>query len=112
MSEQAEKHSNLSTEKVSEETKRKNPEIGAFSREGSVASNASTSSGEKIVSKEVFFQPIDESDDRPNPGQRGERPHSGGRLRSSPRDSPTIQFFSGNPMVERTCGILHLYKDK
>ncbi|XP_048728991.2 BRCA1-associated protein-like [Ostrea edulis] len=111
MSEQAEKHSNLSTEKVSEETKRKNPEIGAFSREGSVASNASTSSGEKIVSKEVFFQPIDESDDRPNPGQRGERPHSGGRLRSSPRDSPTIQFFSGNPMVERTCGILHLYKD-
>lgn len=102
MSHQADQ--STSTEKNIAETKIQD---GAFSREGSVVSNTSSNS-EKNSSK-----PFDGGDDdRPNPGQRGERPVSGGRIRGTPQDSPTIQFYSGNPMVERTCGILHLYKDK
>lgn len=27
-------------------------------------------------------------------------------------DLSSIKYFSGNPLVERTQGILHLYKDK
>lgn len=102
---------NLGTGNTNVETNPKIQDIGAFSREGSVASNASTSSSDKNSSKEACFQPIDDSEDGPNPGQRGHRPHSGGRPRATTHDSPTIQFYSGNPMVERTCGILHLYKD-
>lgn len=110
MSNQSDQNPGLGNTNV--ETNPKIKDIGAFSREGSVASNASTSSSDKNSSKEACFQPIDDSEDGPNPGQRGHRPQSGGRPKATTHDSPTIQFYSGNPMVERTCGILHLYKDK
>ena len=66
--------------------------------------------------KDNAFQPIDE--ERVKPKERTpSRPGSGNfssANRNSPisRGSPSISFFSGNPMVERTTGILHLYKDK
>ena len=47
-------------------------------------------------------------DHRPGSGQ-STRPKS----HSPPLKSPhMIHFYSGNPLVEKTKGILHLYKDK
>lgn len=88
------------------------PDPDHSSRESSVTSTSSASSASgKSALKEVYFKPIDNEgigSPRPGSGSASTRPKS-----YSPtfRGSPTLHFYSGNPCVERTRGILHLYKD-
>ncbi|KAL5016961.1 hypothetical protein ScPMuIL_006550 [Solemya velum] len=80
------------------------------SRESSVTSDISSGSSARSLPKEVTFQPIMALDSQcsARPGSGVSRPKS----HSPPsRASPTIHFFSGNPTVEVTKGILHIYKD-
>ena len=59
-----------------------------------------------------------DEDVAPGGGEEGSRPSSAGlkgRVKShSPTAQipPTIHFFSGNPAVETTEGIIHIYKDR
>ncbi|KAK3084604.1 hypothetical protein FSP39_016145 [Pinctada imbricata] len=71
---------------------------------------------EKTEESDNVFQPIETEDKVKMKEKPNSRPGSGNFSqvnRQSPvsRGSPTMNFFSGNPMVERTTGILHVYKD-
>ena len=66
----------------------------------------------KTVAKEVRFKPITEEENVTNDTvawQQSARPKS---QSPTPRASPTLHFYSGNPSVEKVKGILHIYKDK
>ena len=66
----------------------------------------------KPVSKEVRFRPIKEEENGLNDAgawQQSARPKS---QSPTPKASPTLHFYSGNPSVEKVKGILHIYKDK
>ena len=75
------------------------------------------SSYASVTASESRFSPIESrqssvtSDDgissRPGSGSARLKSHS-----PTMKEPPAVHFFSGNPMVETTEGIMHLYKDK
>ena len=66
--------------------------------------------------KQDDFKPVRDYKS-PGPSTDDHRPGSGQstcpKSHTLPLKTPqTIHFYSGNPMVEKTRGILHLYKEK